>query len=347
MSDLASQITQLKAEFGKNLAILGHHYQRDEIIAHCDYVGDSLELARKIEQIDSEHIVFCGVLFMAETAALLAKPSQKVYLPASEANCAMSLMAPADKVAKVLNDLKKTARKIIPVVYVNSSLALKAVVGEHGGIVCTSANAAKILQWALDNSDSVFFLPDANLGRNMARAVGLTEADCHLLEVTEQGLSEKEQSTNLTKKILLWPGNCPIHDALTEAQIESMRAKYKDCKVAVHPESRAEIVKASDLSGSTSFLIKEAEKFAKTGQTLIIGTEISLVNRLAKKFQGQTQILPLSDLAICDDMGYTTEAKLLACLESIKNNKAEIISLEKALCPPAKLSLERMLDASR
>lgn len=348
MQTTTDAIAALKRKLGSRLCILGHHYENDAVIQHCDITGDSLELARRIPDITAEHIVFCGVYFMGESAALLAAPGQHVYLPAPDADCAMSLMASGERARAVLACLHAGGRPVIPVAYVNTTLALKAVVGEYGGTVCTSANARTVLRWALDQGRGVLFLPDRHLARNTGRQLGLNESNWCQLELDEQGLTPAEQDKShplWQADMLLWPGCCPIHEALTEAQVLAMRAAHPGCTVVAHPECRPEVIALCDGAGSTSYIIKEAARLAdeKPGSTLVVGTETNLVQRLGRRHAATCTVLPLAQ-AICPDMAKITEARLLTLLEGIAAGTAEALTVDPAQCPPARLTLTRMLD---
>ena len=320
MSRFSDAITAIKQGLGDRLCIMGHHYQHDDVVRHCDVTGDSLELARRIEGIDAEHIVFCGVYFMGESAALLAKPGQSVHMPAWDANCMMSLMTPAGLARTVLLQLQATGRKIVPLAYVNTTLALKAVVGEFGGAVCTSANARTMLAWALEEAGpdgAVLFMPDKHLGRNTGLQLGLGPDDWHVLRLSgKNGLAESERrpgSAAACRRLLLWPGCCAIHGHL-------------------RPESA--------LAGGEK---APAEKAAGDGGTLIIGTETTLVHRLRDRFAGRCRIEPLAP-AICPDMAKVTEENLLACLQGVAAGTAPIMTLQHEQLAPARASLTRMLQ---
>ena len=337
-------ITAIKKQLGQELCILGHHYQSDAVIRHCDNTGDSLELARRVPETTASHIVFCGVYFMGESAALLAKPEQSVYLPAMDANCTMSRMSPAPLARKVLEQLTATGRKVIPLAYVNTDVALKAVVGEYGGAVCTSANAATMLRWALAQGDGVLFLPDKNLGENTANALGLPRDERHMLRLSAQGLRNPTEP-HLSRRLLLWPGCCAIHAHCKPQSVTQMRAAYPGCRVIAHPECQPDVINACDGAGSTSFLIKEAARMAAEAPSipLVIGTENNLVHRLAQRYQ-KCRIFPLAQ-AFCPDMAKVTEEKLLMLLQQIINKTATPLTVPHALHAPARLSLTRMLDA--
>lgn len=344
MNDITAAVAALKEQLGDRLCIMGHHYQNDAVVAHCDVTGDSLELARRVPGVDAEHIVFCGVFFMGESAALLAKPGQAVHLPEPGADCMMSLMTPAGLARRVLEQLTATGRRIVPLAYVNTTLGLKAVVGEYGGAVCTSANAETMLRWALDQGDGVLFLPDKHLGRNMAKKLGLAPDRQHILRLNGHGLINPE-SQPLERPLLLWPGCCAIHARLKPEQAAAARAAHLGCRVVAHPECRPELIERCDAAGSTSFLIKEAARLAEEapGSTLVIGTENNLVDRLAARHKGRCRVLSLGR-AICPDMAKVTEAKLLATLTAIAHGTAEPLTVEAALCGPARRSLTRMLE---
>ena len=345
MNDASARISALKSRLGDDLCIMGHHYQSDAVAAHCDIMGDSLELSRRVADVTAKHIVFCGVFFMGESAALLARPGQQVHLPEPDADCMMSLMAAGCLARLVLEELRAAGRRVIPLAYVNTSLGLKAVVGAYGGAVCTSANARDMLAWALERADTVLFLPDRHLGRNTARAVGLCEEDWHVLRLSGDGIMEPS-SQPLDRRILLWPGCCPIHGQMTPEMAHAAHAAHPGCRVLLHPECSPDAMAASDGAGSTSFLIREAARTAETspGATLVIGTEVNLVNRLARRYAGKCTILPLMQQAFCPDMNMITAAKLLASLESIASGSPRPLALEEGLREPARLALTRMLD---
>ncbi len=334
----ANKIAELKKELGSKLVIMGHHYQHDDVVAHVDMAGDSLQLAQMIDGIDAEHIVFCGVHFMAESARLLAKPNQKVYLPDENASCLMAEMVPAQLLDTVITKILAHGKKIVPLAYVNTSLAVKAIVGKHGGAVCTSSNAKKMLEWAYSQGDCVLFLPDRNLGNNVGNILGVPHEKRYTLDVENLDFLAIDNAS-----LLLWPGCCPIHEYFTEEHIAKMRETYPNAKIYVHPECPQEIVGKSDGAGSTSFLIDVAEK-AEAGSTIIIGTEVNLVERLAKdhKKRGVT-VIPLFD-AQCPDMAKITEGLLCKTLEDIIANKAIPVTIDNAMIEDGKKSLTRMLE---
>lgn len=340
--DLTPAIEQLKAALGNKVTLVGHHYQQEAVIRHCDFRGDSLELARQVAGIDSEHIVFCGVYFMAESAALLARPGQQVHLPDTEADCVMAQMTPAPLLDRVLRRLTASGRKIIPLAYVNTSVDVKGVVGRLGGAVCTSANAEKMLAWALRQGDGVLFLPDKNLGRNTARKLGLADSELHQLDVRRQG-EAIDLETAKKATLLLWPGLCAIHARFNVAQIEAVRQLDAGCRVVVHPECSPEVVRAADGAGSTSYLIQYAEKVTD-GTRVYVGTEINLVRRLEREHADRLRIKPLFASA-CSHMAKVTPARLLQTLEAIRDGNALPVSVKDEVAEPAHAALERMLKA--
>lgn len=339
-SETSAAIAALRGRLGDSLVIMGHHYQGDDVVNHVDKVGDSLELARMVEGIKARYIVFCGVHFMAESARLLAAEGQAVYLPAMDASCVMSDMAPAGLLDAVITRLLGTGRRIVPLAYVNTSLAIKAVVGRHGGAVCTSANARAMLEWALGQGDAVLFLPDKNLGNNTADQLGLTEAERHVLNIRRNG-GELELEAARKARLLLWPGCCAVHACFKPAMAEEARRAYPGARVVVHPECAPAMVQAADAAGSTSFLIREAQE-APDGSTLVVGTEINLVRRLARLHAGRVQVLPLA-VSACSNMGKVSAERLLVTLRAIESGNARPVEVDASLTAPARDALTRML----
>lgn len=343
MDKAIETISRIRKDRGNNLAILGHHYQSDDVIAHTDIRGDSLELSRKISGLDAEHIVFCGVYFMAESAAILRRKGQKIHIPDTNATCPMADMAEAGRVKATLDILQKNGRKIIPLTYVNSSAAVKAVVGRYAGSVCTSANAITMLEWALKQGDGVLFLPDKHLARNTANALNVPEETRIVLP---EGVIDGDPSLYVDpkqaddKQFIVWPGYCPIHEEFTLDAVNEIRANEPEAKIIVHPECDPAVVQAADGNGSTTFLIKYAAE-APTGTTLYIGTEENLVKRLAAQYEGEKVIKPLLS-SLCEDMGKTTVDNLAALLDNLDN--ATPVDVTDDIREPAKLALERMLE---
>ena len=341
------RITDVRNQMGTDLAILAHHYQGDDVIAHADITGDSLELARRIPDLPAKHIVFCGVHFMAETAAALASPGQQVHLPDPTAGCVMANMVPGALLQAVLERLEASGRKILPLAYVNTSAAVKAVVGARGGAVCTSANASRMLSWAFEQAGpdgAVLFLPDHNLGNNAANQLKLPKDARHMLNVRRGG-DELDLDSAAKARFLLWPGSCVIHYRFTLRQIQDIRAKDPGARVIVHPECIPEVVDASDASGSTASIIKYVEN-APMGAHIYIGTEINLVARLTRQYAGSKTILPLANSA-CGNMAKTTQAKLAQHLEDVRSGNAEQVTLDPAMLEPVRSSIVRMLEVGR
>jgi len=339
--ELRDEIVRLKHELGENVCILGHHYIAQNVIDHCDLKGDSLELARRVEDIRAPYIVFCGVYFMAESAALLARPGQKVYIAVEEADCVMSRMAPASLLDKVLARLRAPGRSVVPLAYVNTSLSVKAVVGRCGGAACTSANAKTMLRWALDQGGQVLFLPDRQLARNTAKLLGLAETEWYALDIRGQG-ANLDLAAARKARLLLWPGCCAIHARFRPEHVAAARRAHPGSRIAVHPECRPEAVDAADAAGSTSFLIEYVAK-SPAGSTLVIGTENSLVERLAREQAGRRTVLPLAR-SLCSHMGLTTEQRLLDCLRGIQAGTARALAVPPAEAAPARDALQRMLQ---
>ncbi len=338
------RIEALRKTLGKRVTILGHHYQDDSVIRHVDLRGDSLELARKVKDIESEHIVFCGVYFMAESAALLARRGQKVHLPEMSANCVMAQMAPADLVERVLRQCNE-ARKVVPLAYVNSSVAVKGVTGKFGGAVCTSANAKKMMDWAFRQAEAVLFLPDKNLAWNSADLLGIPEDARHMVNIRHGG-AEMDMNAVNDARLIMWPGCCAIHARFNVRQIESRRAEHPGARVMVHPECSPAVVAKADAAGSTSFIIKYVAE-AKEGDTVIVGTEINLVERLAEQYKGKVTVVPLLE-SECSHMDRTRPVHLLSVLESIADpgNPAWppcIVTVDPGVAANATSSLDRML----
>lgn len=340
MNAIADSIRAVKKRLGDRLCIVGHHYQAENVIEHCEITGDSLELARRVAATDAPHVVFCGVYFMAESAALLARPGQNIYLPETAANCVMSMTTPATLAESALRGLTAGGRTVIPLAYVNTSLAVKAVVGRFGGATCTSANARTMLRWALDNGDAVLFLPDRHLARNTARALGMEEKDWHVLDVRRRGGVMDLEAAG-SARLLLWPGCCAIHAKFKPEHVAQMRAEHPGCLVAVHPECSPEVVLAADATGSTSFLIDYAAA-APEGSVVVIGTETNLVERLRARHAGKRTILRLRR-AYCSHMAKVTDVKLLDTLQAIEAGEAAPVHVPRRHKIPAGETLTRMM----
>jgi quinolinate synthase len=345
--NIGDRIEELRARFGAGLTVVGHHYQADEVVAHCGLRGDSLELARRCATLETRHIMFCGVYFMAESAALLAGKNVQVHLPEPSAECSMALMSPAGLLREVLKKLTRNGRKVIPLAYVNSSLGVKAATGEFGGAICTSANAATMLAWALREGDAVLFLPDKNLGFNTAAALGLPERDMHTARIV-RGAQDMDTAAADKARLILWPGFCSIHTRFNLRQVERLRAEHPGATIVVHPECVPAVAKTADAVGSTSFIIRSVNE-APDNTVLGIGTEINLVERLARQHAGRLTVLPLVESA-CTHMAQTTEESLCAALEALARaedtgeESPYRVRIEPELQAPARAALERMLE---
>lgn len=339
MSSLNDRIEALRAQYGSRLAILGHHYQSDEVIRHVDFQGDSLELARKIDGLAAEHVVFCGVYFMAESACALARPGQKIHIPDGEATCPMAEMAPAQRVEDVLSALRDDGRLVIPLAYVNSTAEVKAVCGMYGGSVCTSANAKVMLEWALQQGDAVLFLPDKNLGHNTANQLNIDTTERLEIDIREGGARLDHKKAQYAR-LLLWPGACAIHHKFKKSHVQELRRSNPGVRVIVHPECSQGVVRAADGAGSTSYLIKYCAT-APAGAKIAVATECNLVNRLAARHKPEgKEIFPLKALA-CSNMAKITEERLLALLENLE--AVTPLSLSDDVTEHSRVALERML----
>lgn len=338
-TELEGRIASLRAGLGEDLLILGHHYQSDAVIGQVDLTGDSLKLAEQASRLTkSRFIVFCGVHFMAETACILASSGQSVYLPAPGAGCPMADMVTLDQLETCWRELKaRWTKDLIPVTYVNSSAEVKAFCGRHGGAVCTSANAQRVMAWALAQGRRVLFLPDQHLGRNTAKALGLKPDEMCLWDRKQSKLLGAGPRT----KVVLWDGYCPVHAEFTPEHIEEARREHPGVHIVVHPECPREVVQAADASGSTEHIIRAVEA-ASAGSTLAIGTEINLVKRLALRHQDK-KVIPLSSgYTACPEMARTDLAGLLACLEGLPQGRG-LVTVPDDVAAGARLALERML----
>lgn len=339
MTSAHDRIEAARAKYGSRLAILGHHYQNQAVIRHTDFQGDSLELARRIEGLAAEHVVFCGVYFMAESAAALARPGQKIHIPHADATCPMADMAPADRLEDVLNALRADGRVVVPLAYVNSSAEVKAVCGLYGGSVCTSANARVMLEWALQQGDAVLFLPDKHLGNNTANLLHIPQNE-RLVVGLRPGSGYADPKKAAHARLLLWPGSCVIHHMLKKRHIDELRLAMPGVKVVVHPECSPAVVRAADSAGSTSHIIRYCAE-ARPGSTIAVGTELNLVLRLAErhKAEGKT-IVPIRAMR-CTNMAKTTEERLAELLDSLES--AAPITLPGDVAEHSRVALERML----
>ncbi|WP_329248096.1 quinolinate synthase NadA [Streptomyces sp. NBC_01478] len=346
--DLVERARAAKEKLGEKVFVLGHHYQRDEVIQFADVTGDSFKLARDAAaRPEAEYIVFCGVHFMAESADILTGDDQKVVLPDLAAGCSMADMATAEQVAECWDVLTEAgiAERVVPVSYMNSSADIKAFTGKHGGTICTSSNAERALEWAFEQGEQVLFLPDQHLGRNTAvRDLGMSLEDCVLYNPHKPngGLTVEQLRA---AKMILWRGHCSVHGRFSLESVEDIRARIPGVNVLVHPECKNEVVAAADYVGSTEYIIKALEA-APAGSKWAIGTELNLVRRLANRFapEGKEIVFLDKTVCFCSTMNRIDLPHLVWTLESLaEGNLVNRIEVDKETEAFAKLALERML----
>jgi quinolinate synthase len=349
-AELQERIIAAKAKLGKRLVILGHHYQQESVYRHADYTGDSLKLSRYAGETDAEFIVFLGVHFMAEVADILSRPEQIAILPDLSAGCSMADMANLAKVERSRRELSKVLdfdATITPVTYINSAADLKAFCGEHGGIVCTSTNAPKIIEWAFAQREKVLFFPDQNLGRWSGHKMGIPLEQMPVWDPDQPmgGLTE-DQIKNA--KILLWKGHCAVHQMFREQNITRFRAEHPDGFVISHPESPFEVCLNSDYVGSTEYILKTVAA-APAGTKWLVGTELNLVNRLAENMKPEGKLVQFMSHVICEcsTMARIDPQHLAWTLENlVAGNVVNQIKVPEHEAKLAKLTLDRMLAAS-
>jgi len=334
-----------KAALGARLTILGHHYQADAIVSVSDITGDSLELSRKAAKVESEFIVFCGVHFMAETADMLTGPDQKVILPDLSAGCSMADMADGVQLETCVAHLLDLGLEILPITYVNSSAAVKAIVGRHGGTVCTSTNAPKIVQWALDQGKTVLFVPDQHLGRNTAFKLGIPLEQMPLWDPACHDGGESED-TYRQARVILWKGHCSVHTRMTVADVQRLRRDEPDRRILVHPECTFEVTQGADLAGSTSFIINTLAA-AEPGSKWAVGTEVNLVGRMARMHPDK-DIIPLSSIqCLCSTMFRIDPWHLMWVLENlVAGHVVNRITVDERTRDEALLAVNKMLELS-
>ena len=345
--DLDLRIAQARAVLADRLVVLGHHYQRDEIIKYADLRGDSLKLSQyAASQEDAEYIVFCGVHFMAETAEILSTPHQKVILPNLMAGCSMADMAHIDDVLDCWDDLQDVLGDdggITPITYMNSTASIKALCGRNGGIVCTSTNAPATFEWALQQEKRILFLPDQHLGRNTGVKMGI-DLDDMLVWNPFKPLGGHTADRLRQAKVILWQGHCSVHTRFTVAQIEEARRRYPDVNVVVHPECIMEVVQAADYDGSTEFIRKVISE-APAGTVWAVGTEISLVNRVARENPDKTVLCLDSVVCPCATMYRIHPAYLSWVLDGLNEGVVvNQITVDEKTAEEARIALDRMLS---
>jgi len=335
-----------RAALGSRAMILGHHYQRDEVIAFADITGDSFKLAQAAaSNPEAELVIFCGVHFMAESADVLTTADQKVILPDLAAGCSMADMAASNQVHEAWKVFERVgiAGKTIPVTYMNSTAAIKSFTGEHGGTVCTSSNAERAMRWAFDKGEKVFFLPDQHLGRNTAvLKLGLSLNDCVLWNPWKPngGLTDQEI---IDAKVILWRGHCSVHGRFSVDNITEVRARVPGVKVLVHPECQHEVVSRADVVGSTEFIIKTIEESAP-GSKWAIGTELNLVQRLANRFTDREILFLDKTVCYCSTMNRIDLPHLVWAMETLVSGRiVNQISVDPHIAHFSRVALDRML----
>ncbi|MGA2217917.1 MAG: quinolinate synthase NadA [Terracidiphilus sp.] len=346
------RIAAARARLGRTTILLGHHYQRDEVIRFADFTGDSYKLSKIAAETDARYIIFCGVHFMAESADVLGRDGQQVILPDLNAGCSMADMAEISQVEACWEALERMglAEDMIPLTYMNSTAAIKAFCGQHGGLVCTSSNARAAFEWAFARRKRILFLPDQHLGRNTGYAMGISLTEMAVWDPWAvqigpiQGGQTKDHLS--ASRILLWKGHCAVHQRFLPGHVDQVRAKYPGIQVIVHPECRWEVCQKADALGSTERLIKIVED-APAGTMFAIGTEIHLVNRMARRFAGEgKRIITLDDTGcLCTTMYRISPQHLAWALENLVEGRVvNRIQVRPGVKHWAKVALGRMLE---
>jgi quinolinate synthase len=341
------RIAQARAALGATTILLGHHYQRDEVIRFADYTGDSYKLSKIAAETEAKYLVFCGVHFMAESADVLGRAGQQVILPDLNAGCSMADMAEISQVEACWDTLTRfgLADETIPLTYMNSTAAIKAFCGEMGGLVCTSSNARAAFEWAFARGKRILFLPDQHLGRNTGYSMEIPLDEMVVWDPWAiQGGQTKERLA--ASRVLLWKGHCAVHQRFLPGHVDQVRAKYPDIQVIVHPECRFEVCQKADALGSTERLIALVEQ-APAGATFAIGTEIHLVNRLARRFAAEgKKIITLDDTGcLCTTMYRISPQHLAWALENLVEGRVvNRIQVRPNVKRWARVALDRMLE---
>jgi quinolinate synthase len=344
------RIIAAKKALGERVVILGHHYQRDEVFEHADFSGDSLKLSREAAKSNAEYIVFCGVHFMAEVADILSRPDQVSILPDLSAGCSMADMADLPKVERAWQELSSVIdadSQITPVTYINSAANLKAFCGDHNGVVCTSTNAQKILEWSFSEREKVLFFPDQHLGRNTGYRMGLPLEEMVVwdYDLPMGGLTEEQIKK---AKIILWKGFCSVHQMFKPVQIENFRKQYPEGKVISHPESSFEVCQLSDYVGSTEYIINTIAA-SEPGTDWLVGTELNLVNRLNDQMKSEQKTVQFMSptICMCSTMFRIDPQHLAWVLENlVEGNVVNRIEVDAKVANSARVALQRMLDIS-
>ncbi|MCT4795760.1 quinolinate synthase NadA, partial [Exiguobacterium alkaliphilum] len=342
VEQMEQRIEAIKARLGSRLFLPAHHYQKDEVVQFADATGDSLQLARLAEQMsEAEFIVFCGVHFMAETADMLTRDDQLVILPDMRAGCSMADMADIDQTEVAWEELTDLlGDSIIPITYVNSTAAIKAFVGKHGGATVTSSNAHDIVRWALEAGERILFLPDQHLGRNTAYDLGVPLEAMAVWDPLRERLVYEGDIEDV--RVILWKGHCSVHEKFNVAQIEALRKHDPERRIIVHPECTFDVVQAADEAGSTSYIIDQIEVSAP-GTKWAVGTEMNLVNRLAATHPEQDIVSLNPYMCPCLTMNRIDLPHLLWALESLETEPVNIIRVDQETTKWATRALERML----
>jgi quinolinate synthase len=345
-TELAESIEAARESLGNRVVILGHHYQRDDVIRHADLSGDSYQLSVMASQTDAEYIVFCGVHFMAESADILGKENQRVILPDLGAGCSMADMASIDQVEDAWEQLRQIGvldSKVAPITYMNSSAAIKAFCGRNEGVVCTSSNAVPLFDAYLKQYDKMFFFPDQHLGRNTGAKFGIPLDKMALWNPHEE-LGGNTPEELLDAKLILWRGHCSVHGRFKPWHVDKIRSEVPGVQVLVHPECMREVVEVSDLNGSTSFIIKTVED-SPSGSKWAIGTEVNLVNRLAQRFPDKEIHLLAPDLCMCATMYRIAPQNLAWVLDNLTEGiVVNEIAVDDETRHYAKIALDRMIS---
>ena len=346
------RIAEARAKLGATTILLGHHYQRDEVIRFADFTGDSYKLSKIASETDAKYIVFCGVHFMAESADVLGHNGQQVILPDLNAGCSMADMAEISQVEACWEALTRLglADETVPLTYMNSTAAIKAFCGEHGGLVCTSSNARAAFEWAFARGKRILFLPDQHLGRNTGHAMGIPLDEMAIWDPWANQIGQSQGGQTKEKlaasRILLWKGHCAVHQRFLPGHVDQVRAKYPGIQVIVHPECRWEVCQKADALGSTERLIALVEQ-APEGAIFAVGTEIHLVNRMARRFAEQgKRVITLDDTGcLCTTMFRITPQHLAWALENLVEGRVvNRIQVRPGVKRWAKVALDRMLE---
>jgi quinolinate synthase len=347
-NSMDERIAAARRALGKTTILLGHHYQRDEVIRFADFTGDSYKLSKAAAETDANYILFCGVHFMAESADILAHEGQQVILPDLNAGCSMADMAEIGQVEEcweTLLDAGVSESEILPLTYMNSAAAIKAFCGERGGLVCTSSNARKAFEWAFARAKKILFLPDQHLGRNTGHAMGIPLNEMVVYDPWQIGGGITPERLRAAK-VVLWKGHCSVHQRFLPEHVDKVRAKYPGIQVIVHPECRLEVCEKADAMGSTEGLIRIVRE-APQGSSFAIGTEIHLVNRLAKEFAPQgKKIVTLDDTGcLCTTMYRISPQHLAWALENLVEGRVvNRIQVRDDVKYWARAALDRMLE---